>query len=51
MTYYVNAKARTNGNRTKASPFKPISQAAQVARVGDEVLVAPGIYREQVLLF
>ena len=51
MTYYVNAKAKTNGNGTQASPFKTINQAAQVARAGDEVLVAPGIYREQVLLF
>ena len=49
MTYYVNAKAKTNGNGTKASPFKTINQAAQVARAGDEVLVAPGIYREQVV--
>ncbi len=49
MIYYVNAKAKTNGNGSKASPFKTINQAAALARAGDEVLVAPGIYREQVV--
>ena len=49
MIYYVNAKAKTNGNGTKATPFKTINQAAQVARAGDEIIVAPGTYREQVV--
>ncbi|MBP5792271.1 MAG: right-handed parallel beta-helix repeat-containing protein, partial [Spirochaetaceae bacterium] len=49
MIYYVNAKAKTNGNGSKAFPFKTINEAAAVARAGDEVLVAPGIYREQVV--
>ena len=49
MIYYVNAKAKRNGNGSKASPFKTINQAASIARAGDEVLVAPGIYREQVI--
>ena len=49
MIYYVNAKAKTNGNGTKALPFKTINQAAAIAQAGDEVLVAPGIYREQVV--
>ena len=49
MIYYVNAKAKRNGNGSKASPFKTINQAASIAKAGDEVLVAPGIYREQVV--
>ena len=49
MTYYVNAKAKTNGNGTKAAPFKTINQAAAIAKAGDEVIVAPGTYREQVV--
>ena len=49
MIFYVNAKAKRNGNGSKASPFKTINQAAAIARAGDEVLVAPGIYREQVV--
>ena len=49
MIFYVNAKAKRNGNGSKASPFKTINQAASIARAGDEVLVAPGIYREQVI--
>ena len=49
MIYYVNAKAKRNGNGSKASPFKTINQAASIAKAGDQVLVAPGIYREQVV--
>ena len=49
MTYYVNAKAKTNGNGTKAAPFKTINQAAAIAKAGDQVIVAPGTYREQVV--
>ena len=49
MQYYVNAQAVRNGNGTKELPFKTINEAAAVARAGDEVRVAPGIYREQVV--
>ncbi|MBQ7166329.1 MAG: right-handed parallel beta-helix repeat-containing protein [Treponema sp.] len=49
MQYYVNAQAERNGNGTKEFPFKTINEAAAVARAGDEVRVAPGIYREQVV--
>ena len=49
MIYYVNAKAKTNGNGTKELPFKTINQAAAIARAGDEVRVAPGVYREKVV--
>ncbi|MDE6067676.1 MAG: hypothetical protein K2F89_01810, partial [Treponemataceae bacterium] len=36
------------GNGEKNHPFKKIGEAAAVARAGDEVIVAPGIYREYV---
>ena len=49
MIYYVNAKAKTNGNGSKDYPFKTINQAAAVAQAGDEVIVKPGIYREKVV--
>ena len=49
MIYYVNAKAKSDGDGSKGTPFKTINQAAAVARAGDEVIVAPGIYREQVI--
>jgi len=49
MIYYVNAKAKTNGNGSKDYPFKTINQAAALAQAGDEVIVKPGIYREKVV--
>lgn len=48
MIYYVNAAAAREGNGSKEMPFKHINEAAKVAGPGDEVLVAPGIYREYV---
>ena len=48
MQYYVSASAFRSGCGTKESPFKTISEAARLAKPGDEVLVAPGIYREYV---
>lgn len=45
MIYYVAANAPRNGCGTKEKPFQTISEAAAAARAGDEVLVAPGIYR------
>ena len=48
MIYYVNANAPREGNGRKETPFRWINDAAKVARPGDEVLVAPGIYREKV---
>lgn len=48
MIYYVAANAPRNGCGTKEKPFQTISEAAKIACAGDEVLVAPGIYREYV---
>ena len=48
MIYYVDVKACRNGDGSKERPFKTINAAAKLAVAGDEVLVAPGIYREYV---
>ena len=48
MIIYVNAAAAREGNGSKDMPFKHINEAAKVAMPGDEVVVAPGIYREYV---
>ncbi len=48
MTIYVNGAAAKEGNGKKETPFRHINDAAKVAKPGDEVLVAPGIYREYV---
>ena len=48
MIYYVNCKASRDGNGSKEMPFKKINYAARIAKAGDEVIVAPGVYREYV---
>ena len=48
MKIYVIANAGYDGNGTAQMPFRHINDAAKIARPGDEVLVAPGIYREYV---
>ena len=48
MIYYVDANAKRSGQGTKENPFKRINDAAKVAKPGDEVIVAPGVYREYV---
>ncbi|NLD83786.1 MAG: hypothetical protein GX637_06420 [Clostridiales bacterium] len=48
MIYYVNAQASRDGNGSKEMPFKCINDAAKLAVAGDEIVVAPGIYREYV---
>lgn len=48
MNYYVNVNAPQKGNGSKEYPFKKIQEAALCAKPGDEVIVAPGIYREAV---
>ena len=48
MRYYVNVNASRDGNGSKDMPFRHIDDAARVAVAGDEIIVAPGIYREKV---
>ena len=48
MIYYVSIHAGREGNGSKETPFRHIDDAAKIARPGDEVIVAPGIYREKV---
>ena len=48
MQIFVDIRAPRGGNGTKASPFRHINEAAAVAQPGDEVIVAPGVYREYV---
>ncbi len=48
MIYHVNQAAPRDGDGSAARPFRHISDAAYVALPGDEVLVHPGVYREQV---
>ena len=46
MNYYVSADGPLWGDGSQQAPFRRISQAAEAARPGDTVIVAPGIYRE-----
>ncbi len=48
MKYYVSAKALRSGDGSEERPFRTIREAAVLAKAGDEVIVAPGIYREAV---
>lgn len=48
MKYYVDVNASQEGDGSREYPFRRIQEAAVCARPGDEVLVAPGIYREAV---
>lgn len=48
MIYYVNVNASRDGDGSKAMPFRRINDAARLAVAGDEIIVAPGIYRERV---
>lgn len=48
MHIYVEAGARRGGDGTKERPLRSLAQAAKLAVAGDEVIVAPGIYREYV---
>lgn len=48
MIYYVNCSSNQNGDGSKNKPFKKIQDAAEIAVAGDEIVVAPGIYREYV---
>ena len=48
MIWHVNQAAPREGDGSAARPFRHISDAAYLAQPGDEVLVAPGVYHEQV---
>ena len=48
MKWYVDQSAALQGDGSKKRPFTRICDAARLARPGDEVVVAPGIYREYV---
>ena len=48
MQIYVDCHAKRSGNGSAEYPYQLISEAAAVAKPGDEVLVAPGLYREYV---
>ncbi len=48
MKYFVDCTASKVGTGAENAPFKTISEAAKLAVAGDEILVAPGIYREYV---
>jgi len=48
MNLYVNCNAQTDGDGSKERPFKRINDAARIAKPGDEVIVAKGVYREYV---
>lgn len=48
MLRYVDCNAKPNGDGSKEHPFNKIQMAAAVAIAGDEIIVAPGIYREEV---
>lgn len=48
MKIYVDATVMRDGNGSKEAPYKSINAAAKRAVAGDEVLVFPGVYRENV---
>ena len=45
MKIYVNQAAGREGCGTREMPFRWINDAARISRPGDEVIVAPGVYR------
>lgn len=47
-TYYVDQKAAPGGDGSREHPFSAIQGAADIARAGSLILVAPGVYREWV---
>ena len=48
MNLYVDVHAGRDGNGTEKMPFRRINEAAKVAKPGDTVVVATGVYREDV---
>ncbi len=48
MKYFVDCKAKLHGDGSKEKPFRRIQEAANIALPGDEVIVMPGVYHEEV---
>lgn len=48
MIYYVDGNIARDGDGSLERPFKLINNAANIAKAGDEIIVAPGLYREYV---
>lgn len=48
MQWYVDVHAGIHGDGSREKPFRRIADAARCAGLGDEVLVLPGVYREEV---
>ena len=48
MQLFVDTQASFGGNGSRKRPFRRIMDASRLAEPGDEVLVMPGIYREEV---
>ena len=51
MVFYVSSKNGSDANdcRTLAGAFKSIQHAVHVARPGDTLLIAPGIYDQDMV--
>lgn len=50
-TYYVDGQGKNaddNGPGTKEHPFRTINHAAQVLQPGERVVIAEGVYREEI---
>ncbi len=48
MIYFVDCNAKSGGTGSADRPFTRINDAAKIAMKGDEIVVYPGIYREDV---
>lgn len=48
MVIYVSSRIEKSGKGTKESPFGTIQEAANLACPGDEVIICPGVYRENI---
>lgn len=48
MIYYVDVHSAGYEDGSRQNPFHRINRAARIAKAGDEIIVAPGVYREHV---